>query len=999
MKFKNDIEVQAGLKDNANGLGSEGEVLSSTGSGVEWLAQSAISASSNFTYYSVKNSSGLAISKGKAVMAVGTDGNSGHILIDELIADGTVPSRYFLGVLETTLNNGEIGRVVAFGELDQFNTLGQNGETWIDGQVLWCDPVNAGDFTKTEPDGPNLKIPAAFIMNAATNGKIQVRVQTNEGVKDLYDTSINGQIDGDVLAWNNTTGVWFNDSTLNVDYTNSRIGIGTTSPNTTLEVDGAISTTTSDYVQGTTGSRLLLETPGSGNTHSYIQAQNSGGTSSVEDLALQPYGGNVGIGTASPTSSYSKALQIHASGNGSTLRLTDSVSGSGVGSGLELLQYGAASYIINRESGPMYFLTSSTTQMTILANGNVGIGTTAPNYKLQVGGEIDASGGNGYRINGKPWANESSNLLRLGNWNSEGFSTSVFDENSIETLRVVDEGVIISSNYSKFTAYGSPASLLVGGSKFSPYGEGVLTLLNNEPNSTAGMKTGSVQFAIKDDVSSGYVSSSITGSINSPAGSGGSGGGILDFLTSSGGSGSSPTTRMRISSSGNVGIGTTSPSQKLHVNGNGYFQNGSLRIGTTSNVIFNYITSLVIVAASGQTIALGGGPGNVNNNVYIGNGDLFVPNGNVGIGTASPGAKLEVFGNASIGAYHTNYANAQYNVNLGFQNYNNGFAAIATGQNTLADADVSFSMGYKTRARGVASFAGGNEALGALGSVQTEAIGTASLAFGSGVTTSSNAFNSQAFGRETVTGGGTQNAYQAMAIGYQSRAWADNSFAGGNNSDAFGQQSFAFGAGATASAGDSNIALGLGVTTNNNGTSAAAGQVVVGKWNDYTSGVGHSFAVGTGSSASSRYTAFCVRDIGYVGIGVNAPNYQLQLSINSAAKPSSNVWTVISDERVKENIKPYEKGLNEILQVNTKTFDYNGKAGFEKTKGNIGIIAQEMMHIFPETINSYSAKLNEDDEEETELYNFDGHALTFALINAVKELKAEIEELKKQINK
>jgi len=139
-----------------------------------------------------------------------------------------------------------------------------------------------------------------------------------------------------------------------------------------------------------------------------------------------------------------------------------------------------------------------------------------------------------------------------------------------------------------------------------------------------------------------------------------------------------------------------------------------------------------------------------------------------------------------------------------------------------------------------------------------------------------------------------------------------------------------------------------------------------------------------------------IKSNGYIGIG-NTPSYQLQLSTNSAAKPSSSLWIVVSDERVKENIKPYEKGLNEILQVNTKTFDYNGKAGFDKIKDNVGIIAQDMIKIFPETIKTYNAKLNETDEEETELYNFDGHALTFALINSVKELKAEIEELKKQI--
>jgi hypothetical protein len=141
------------------------------------------------------------------------------------------------------------------------------------------------------------------------------------------------------------------------------------------------------------------------------------------------------------------------------------------------------------------------------------------------------------------------------------------------------------------------------------------------------------------------------------------------------------------------------------------------------------------------------------------------------------------------------------------------------------------------------------------------------------------------------------------------------------------------------------------------------------------------------------------REGGNVGIGVTAPGYQLQLSSNSAAKPSSSLWTVVSDSRVKENIRDYTTGLEAILKIEPKIYDYNGKAGFEKTKDNIGIIAQDMQDVMPETIKTYNTKLNEEDTEDTELLNFDGHAVTFALINAVKDLKAEIEELKKQINK
>ena len=141
-----------------------------------------------------------------------------------------------------------------------------------------------------------------------------------------------------------------------------------------------------------------------------------------------------------------------------------------------------------------------------------------------------------------------------------------------------------------------------------------------------------------------------------------------------------------------------------------------------------------------------------------------------------------------------------------------------------------------------------------------------------------------------------------------------------------------------------------------------------------------------------------INSSGKVGIGVPTPVYQLQLSLNSAAKPTSSAWAVVSDERVKTNIRPYETGLQELLQIEPKLFDYNGKAGFDATtKNNIGVIAQEIKDVMPETVKKYNAKLNEEDEEDTELYNFDSHALTFALINSVKELNAKIKSLETKI--
>src|SRR6056300_791536 len=208
--------------------GTSGQVISTDGVGnLSFVDATTLvtTAESGLVYYEVKNSSGSTINKGKAVQAIGTDGNSGHILIDEMVADGSVESKYFIGVLESSLDNGDIGRVIHFGELDQFNTLGQNGETWNDGDILWLDPSNPGDYTITEPNGPNIKVAAAIIKNAATNGKIHIRVQANEGLHDLHDTRIVTQADGDLLIWDNTLNVWKNDATISVDYTNNIVTV------------------------------------------------------------------------------------------------------------------------------------------------------------------------------------------------------------------------------------------------------------------------------------------------------------------------------------------------------------------------------------------------------------------------------------------------------------------------------------------------------------------------------------------------------------------------------------------------------------------------------------------------------------------------------------------------------------------------------------------------------------------------------------------------------
>jgi hypothetical protein len=160
---------------------------------------------------------------------------------------------------------------------------------------------------------------------------------------------------------------------------------------------------------------------------------------------------------------------------------------------------------------------------------------------------------------------------------------------------------------------------------------------------------------------------------------------------------------------------------------------------------------------------------------------------------------------------------------------------------------------------------------------------------------------------------------------------------------------------------------------------------------------------------------------GYVGIGTTAPGYQLHLSADSAAKPGTATWTVASDARLKTDIYPYSKGLADILRLNPISYRYNGNGGIghEKvrftdletgltvvtdivdttllSKTFVGLIAQDVQPVVPEAVSSHKARLYSDDKFDTELLDVNPHALTFMLINAVKELKTQVDALNQQI--
>ena len=114
-----------------------------------------------------------------------------------------------------------------------------------------------------------------------------------------------------------------------------------------------------------------------------------------------------------------------------------------------------------------------------------------------------------------------------------------------------------------------------------------------------------------------------------------------------------------------------------------------------------------------------------------------------------------------------------------------------------------------------------------------------------------------------------------------------------------------------------------------------------------------------------------------------------------AFKPGGGAWAPPpSDARVKEDVSDLELGLSELQQVRTVRFRYNGRGGTQAGQAGVGVLAQEIEAILPETVRQISIP---DDPELVDMRVFDASPLTFVLINAVKELAARVEHLERAL--
>jgi hypothetical protein len=138
----------------------------------------------------------------------------------------------------------------------------------------------------------------------------------------------------------------------------------------------------------------------------------------------------------------------------------------------------------------------------------------------------------------------------------------------------------------------------------------------------------------------------------------------------------------------------------------------------------------------------------------------------------------------------------------------------------------------------------------------------------------------------------------------------------------------------------------------------------------------------------------------YIGVETTQINFVLDNAVDMRLYNSGDLHvegnviaysTTISDERLKKDITKIDNALDKVSQLNGYTFEYLADG-----KKSAGVIAQEVEKVMPSAIteSTLPLKMGEDDKTEYKTVQYD--QLIGLLVEAVKELKAEIAALKGQ---
>lgn len=447
-------------------------------------------------------------------------------------------------------------------------------------------------------------------------------------------------------------------------FSNSNVGIGTTSPLGLLSVGNHEATSASIgdvYISGdavsfdSTFGRLFFRNSNrsGGSTASmrgervsnnygtaltfYTNSTSSAGNGN-ERMRIDSTG-NIGIGTTPSAHSFSKAIEI---GDGAVWSVGGNQN-STFASNAYLASNAQWKYIASRKAskinlynGGFIVATTDTTgtagnditftdRLTVLANGNVGIGIDNPSNALDVqtsAGKfsVEALGGGSVRL-----ASNGSMGMNV----AAGYSYEI-DVGGSEVMRILSTGKVIINDNASHTD-----DLLQIETPASGGGHGI-QIRRNDSNSDQGI--GRIMFGNNTDTDLATIRAITDGSTDNAR---------LVFSTQP--SGGSSTDRMTIKESGNVGIGNDSPAETLHI---GSGQSNYIRIHNAASG--DVASGLSITRGNSTGLALYDNPfddtttfnaiGNINFRTNNTSHRLYIKdNGSVAIGgNATAGHSFEV---------------------------------------------------------------------------------------------------------------------------------------------------------------------------------------------------------------------------------------------------------------------------------------------------------------------------------------------------------------------
>jgi hypothetical protein len=433
------------------------------------------------------------------------------------------------------------------------------------------------------------------------------------------------------------------------------VGIGISSPTYKLHVRSADASDDVAYIHHdnasqTSGTLLKVRSDaGASSGYSLLDVQNNSGT------ALYVAGDNkVGIGTTSPSE------LLHVSGASSpAIRVTATNTPVSV----SLQADDATGFLTTVTNHPLVFRTNSTERMRITSTGNVGIGTTSFTNKLNVTGAMPSAGTPLVQLSeNSGGARDGLYLNYTGTTNAAVYSLKITDASKTHLAVKGDGNVGIGTgspyNNSKLDVAGSIISTSQTIASYAADNAGF--------DFAAGTKVGRF-FSTSSDATGGHMTF-VTG-----AGGGAErlritsagdvqltsaaavklgwarGGAYYNWIESDGVAGNNfmrfgvgNDEKMRLTSGGNVGIGTSSPSAKLDVNGEVYVSPNTAG-KNTFQLTTNASNDARLKMLSDTTLKVD----------IQANGTSYFNGGNVGIGVTSPSSytfgDLAVSGGTSAG--------------------------------------------------------------------------------------------------------------------------------------------------------------------------------------------------------------------------------------------------------------------------------------------------------------------------------------------------------------